>query len=103
MRGNANEFFILVVGVTTPGTAEQVTAYQVPDGLPVTVTARRSNTGTMYIADSQANAQATGNRKALIPGQSLELFIDNTNRIWRDADNSTDRLEITVQQIPSTV
>ena len=100
---NANEFFYIVEGVSAPGTAEQLTAYQIPDGLEVNITARRSNTQNMYVADSQTNAQTAANRKILIPGQSTPLRIDNTNRIWVDADNANDRLEITVQQIPSTV
>ena len=100
---NANEFFYVVKGVSSAGTAEQVASYNVPDGLEVNITTRRSNSQNMYLGDSQTNAQTSGNRKALIPGQSTSLRIDNTNRIWVDADNSSDRLEITVQQIPSTV
>ena len=100
---NANEFFFVVVGVAVPGTAEQVTGYQIPDGLPVTITARRSNTGSMYLGDTQARAQTASTRKVLIPGQSLDLRIDNTNRIWVDADDANDRLEFTVTQLPSTV
>lgn len=100
---NANEFFYIVKGVSSAGTAEQVAAYQIPDGLEVNITARRSNTQNMYVADSQTNAQTSANRKQLIPSQSTSLRIDNTNRIWVDADNTSDRLEITVQQIPSTV
>ena len=103
MAFNANEFFYVIKGVTVAGTADQLTAYQIPDGLTVTVTARRSNTQNCYIADTQVNAQTSANRKVLVPGQSTELRIDNTNRIWMDADNTTDRIEITVQQIPSTV
>lgn len=100
---NANEFFFVVKGVAAPGTAEQVTAYQIPDGVDLAVTARRSNTQNMYVADSKTNAQTAANRKVLIPGQSFSLRIDNTNRLWVDADNANDRLELTVQQIPSTV
>lgn len=100
---NANEFFYVIKGVSSAGTAEQVTAYQIPDGLEVNITARRSNTQNVYLADSQTNAQTAANRKILIPGQSTSLRIDNTNRLWVDADNTNDRVEITVQQIPSTI
>lgn len=101
MSLNANEFFYVVKGVSAPGTAEQVATHQIPDGLTVTVTARRTNTQRMYLGDTKARAEASSTRKSLEPGQSTELRIDSTSRIWIDSDNSSDRCEITVQQIPS--
>lgn len=98
---NASSFLFLVKGITVVGTPERVDQYLIPDGLEVIVTARRSNTQNMYIANSSANATGT-NRKVLIPGQSTTLRIDDTNKIWFDADNTDDRIEVTVQRIPST-
>jgi len=102
MPVSATSWSVVVVGVTAPGTAERVAAHVVPEGMEIGITARLSNTGVMYIADTQANAQTAGARKKLEPGQATELRIDNTNRIWLDADNSSDRLEIVPQKIPST-
>ena len=102
MSPTATSWLTLVVGISSPGTAEQVTQYIVPEGMAIGVTARRSNTGNMYVADSQTNAQTAANRKNLIPGQSTTLYLDDTSKIWVDADNSSDRIEIVVQRIPST-
>ena len=102
MSLNATSFLYLVAGVTTPGTAEQLTAYVIPDGLEVIVTARVANADAMYLANTQTNAQTAANRKRLEPGQSTTLRIDNTNKIWIDAESAADRLEITVQRLPST-
>jgi len=94
---NANSFSILVKGVSSPGTAEQLTSHYIPDGLAVTVTARANNSGFMYVAFSQSDAQGT-NRKLLMQGQSFELRIDDTSRIWYDADDTASRLEFTIQK-----
>ena len=95
---NANSFAIVVKSVSSPGTAEQMDNYIIPDGLSVWVTARALNTAQMYIAFTQANAQLDTARKELVPGQSFELNIDNTTRLWFDADNSNDQLEFTIQK-----
>lgn len=94
---NANTFLILVKSVSSPGTAEQLTQYRIQDGYSVWVTARLRNTQNMYVAFTQANAQSDTARKELQPGQSFELRIDDTSRIWYDAQSSSDQLEFTVQ------
>lgn len=98
MNPNTNRFFYIVEGIAVPGTAEQIAEHFIPDGYETVITARLSNTGDMYIADSQTNAQTAASRKTLSPGQSTTLHIDNTARIWADADNANDRLEIAVQK-----
>ena len=95
---NANSFAVVVKSVSSPGTAEQMDAYIIPDGLSVWVTARQLNNAQMYIAFSQANAQTDTARKELVPGQSFELCIDNTTRIWFDADDATDQLEFCIMK-----
>lgn len=102
MQVSATSWSVVVVGVSVPGTAEQVASHTVPEGMEIGITSRRSNSQTMFIGDSQTNAQTSGSRKELIPGQSTTLQIDNTNRIWVDAQNSSDRLEIVPQKTPGT-
>lgn len=97
---NANSYEYVVKGVAVPGTAEQVEANYVLDGNEVNITARRVNTGSMYLGFSQTEAQTASTRKVLIPGQSTGLKIDNTDKIWVDADNANDRLEISVPKRP---
>lgn len=99
---SATSFLFFTHAMTAAGTAEQLTAYLVPEGMEVVITARRSNTQNRYLGDTQSNAQTANNRKVLIPGQSIALRVDSTGKIWTDGDNTTDRIEITVQRIPST-
>ena len=85
--------------VTTPGTAQQFSNIQIPDGFKVTFKNRLSNAGNFYLANSAADAiSSTGDRKTLEPGESVTLEIGNLNLLFRDADNSTDRLEVTLLQ-----
>lgn len=82
--------------VTSPGTAERVEGYFVREGQIVSVTNRISNAGNFYIAETQAKAQS-GARKVLVPGQSRDYHIDNTARLWFDADNAADVLEVSIE------
>ena len=101
-QANAQSFGYLVVGVSVPGTAEQIVQRFIPDGLEVVITARVGNGDKMYVADSQANAQTTSTRKVLEPGQSTNLRINDTSKIWIDAESASDRLEITIQRLLSS-
>ena len=94
----ANTFAIVVKSVSSPGTAEQMTAYRIQDGYSVWVTARLRNSQNMYVAFSQTDAQTDTTRKELQPGQSFELRVDSTDRIWYDAQSASDQLEFTVQR-----
>lgn len=79
--------------VASPGTAEQLPAHVVPEGLAVVVTARASNTGKMYVGLTQAAAQS-GARHVFEFGRSKEFFVDDSSRLWVDSDNSSDVLEV---------
>ena len=97
MDPTANTFQFLNKSVTTPGTATALTEYLVPDGFVVVLTARRSNTQSMFIAETAAKAQS-GARKVLVPGQSITMHIDKTSRIFVDSENSNDVLEVQIEQ-----
>ncbi len=101
MTINATSFQFAVFSITTPGTAEQLTAFIIPDGLEAVVMARATNADVMHIADTKANAEGTA-KKTLVPGQSVHLQIDDTSKIWFDAATTSEVLELTVQRIPST-
>ena len=100
--GNATSFLYFSLAITSAGTPEQLTQYFIPADLEVVLTSRRSNSGNFYLANSSANALLTASRKVLIPGQSTTLQVDDTNKVWFDADNTADRLEVTVQRRPAT-
>lgn len=93
---SARSFQTLTKSVSVPGTAERVTAYYVPEGSIVSVTARISNAANMYVAETQTKAQS-GARKVFVPGQSRDYHLDNTARLWVDADSATDVLEIAIE------
>lgn len=93
-----NTFAIVVKSVSSPGTAEQMTSYRIQDGYSVWVTARLRNDQNMYVAFSQTDAQTDTARKELQPGQSFEIRVDDTSRIWYDAQDSEDQLEFTIQR-----
>ena len=85
--------------VTTPGTAQQFSNIIIPDGFKVTFKNRLSNAGNFYLANTAADAiSSSGDRKTLEPGESVTLEIANLNLLYRDADNATDRLEVTLLQ-----
>ena len=93
----SNQVQFLRFTVTTPGTAQQFTDVTIPDGFETTFKNRADNTGSFYLAPTQAAAQSsTGARKILTSGESVTLAIDNLNRLWRDCDDSTSVLEVTV-------
>ena len=101
-QANAHSFAYLVLGVSIAGTAEQVATRYIADGLEVVITARVGNSDKMYVADSQANAQSTSTRKVLEPGQSTTLRINDTSKLWINAESTSDRLEITIQRLLSS-
>lgn len=82
--------------VTAPGTAQQFPSTIIPDGYSTVFKNRLANTGNFYLGDTQANAQDATARKVLESGESVTYAINNLNLIWRDADNSTDRIEVSV-------
>lgn len=93
---SGNTFQTIQKTVAVPGTAERVTGYFLKEGQVVSVTNRISNSGNFYVAETQAKAQS-GARKVLVPGQSRDFHIDNTARLWVDADSASDVLEITIE------
>src|SRR3990167_9140 len=93
---SSNTFQTLTLTVTSPGTAQRVTAFYVPEGSIVRVTARRSNSQNMYVAETAAKAQS-GARKVFIPGQSRDYRVSNTALLLYDADNATDVLEVSIE------
>lgn len=96
MIKSSNTFQTIAKTVAVPGTAERVSAFYVPEGSIVSVTARISNAANMYIAETQVKAQS-GARKVLVPGQSREYRVSNTAFLWVDADDATDVLEVSIE------
>lgn len=81
------------VTVVVSGTPVQGPDVVIPEGVKVTVKGHPSNTGTMTIADSSANAVNTGaNCDRLLANQAQDHQVINMNRIWVDATVSGERV-----------
>lgn len=80
---NAAAFVTDTATVAVPGTAAQCPSHVPAAGKPVLVVALSTNTGYVWIGESAAQAQA--NLIPLAAGQSIEISIDDTDKIWIDA------------------
>lgn len=72
------------IKVTTPGTAVQFPDLEV---LAVSICAGPGNVGNVGIGGADV---AFGSWRTLEPGASIDIAIDNLNRLWVDADNADD-------------
>ena len=79
--------------VAAAGTAEQITAMDVPNGIYLTIRALIGNIGNIYIGNSKANAEDANKRLTLQPGESSSFKADDTDLIWIDADNNGEGIE----------
>jgi len=79
--------------VTAAGTAENLTAMDVPDGIYLTIRALVGNVGNVYVGSSKANAEDVNKRLTLQPGESSSFKSDDTDLIWIDADNNGEGVE----------
>ena len=79
--------------VAAAGTAENLTAMDVPDGIYLTIRALVGNVGNVYVGNSKANAEDANKRLTLQPGESSSFKADDTDLIWIDADNNGEGVE----------
>ena len=84
--------------VAVPGAAEQCGSLAAPAGKGIVFKAKDSNTNTVYLGNSQANAQNASVRFGLAAGQSLILYITNANLVWVDAAVAAEGVDIAVEQ-----
>jgi hypothetical protein len=91
------DFYTAQKSVTTAGTAEQLSARYVPRGLEAVVKAKLGNTGDVTLGSSSANADKdSGVNFRLSPGEAIGYPVDDFSRIWIDADNNGDGVELTI-------
>lgn len=71
--------------VTNAGVAEQLPDVKVPQGFAVSIIAKHTNVGRVYLGGSKAEAEA---RTANLDVEDYETFyVTNLNKIWVDAEN----------------
>jgi hypothetical protein len=95
---NRASFRALKKTVAVPGTAEQLTTQAVPGGFKITVRPLSTNTGSVWIAETQAKAQAALHPDAweFSPGDApLNLNLTDWSAIWVDAAVAAEGIRIT--------
>lgn len=76
------------------GTPVQGGDNEIPPGVSVVVKSLNTNTGVQTIGNSSSNALNSGTTAfRLQPGESIELEVINTNRIWVDSTVSGEAVE----------
>ena len=84
-------FTVGSLAITAAGTAENLAAHRIPQGFAVTLTARSTNTGYIYIGESKAQAEA--NHVLLAAGASVSIQTDNLSDIWADCSVNGETVE----------
>jgi len=87
-----------VKSVAVPGVAEQCASLAAAPGKAIVFKARDTNTGNVFLGNSQASAQNVATRFLLAAGQSLVLYITNANLVWVDAAVAAEGISIAVEQ-----
>lgn len=93
---HSNTPYIKAYTITcTAGTPVQGTSYAVPAGAEVVIKAGSSNTGTVTMAESSANAvNSSTNNFDLKADQAVSVQIQNTNQLYFDSTVSGDTVRI---------
>ena len=87
---NQTAFQVQTVTVTTAGTPVQGPSIPVPNTVAVALQnpSTNSNNTVLYVANSSANALLAANRIELKRGESVALYISNTDLIWINSNNN---------------
>lgn len=81
------------------GTPVQGADNELPPGVKLVLKSLNTNTGVMTVGNSSANALNTGTTAfRLQPGESLELEIENTDRVWVDATVAGEAVEFIMER-----
>lgn len=83
--------------VTTAGTAVNVASQAVPDGFAVVIKALSTNNDTVHIANAKADAEDVAKSYPLEGSETVEMFVNNLDEIWVDADVSGEGISIVVE------
>lgn len=81
------------------GTPVQGADNALPPGVKLVLKSLNTNTGVQTIGNSSANALNTGTTAfRLQPGESLELEIENTDRVWVDSTVTGEAVEFVFER-----
>lgn len=80
--------------IASPATPEVLgTATLMPSGTTLSIEALPGNTGNVYVSFDQAYALSAATRKTLRPGGSLDLVVQNLDRVWVGVDVAGEGVE----------
>lgn len=69
------------------------TATLMPSGTTLSIEALPGNAGNVYVSYLQAGALLAASRKTLRPGASVDLVVQNLDRVWLAVDNAGEGVE----------
>lgn len=95
---NRSDFYTGTITIASAGTAQQGPSVQIPAGFAVVIKGRDGNTGNIFFARSQVDAQTSGSRITVAQGAAAKLYITNLNLVWFDAVTSNDIVELFVER-----
>lgn len=82
--------------VTVAGVAEQLPDVEVPEGFAVTIIAKHTNVGRVYLGGSKIEAQ---NQLVNLDVEDyMYFYVTNVNKIWCDAANDGEGINYVVPQ-----
>ncbi len=94
---NRNDFSSGQRVVKVAGTAIQLPSFKIPNGYALSIIAKPTNVGNVYIGSSKTDAEGSNNFSALTPGSAVSLHIANPNLIWINVDNNNDGISWIVE------
>ncbi len=83
---NRAAFATFQKNVAVAGTAEQFSALTVPNGFALLIKGKSGNAGSIWLGNSQANAQDHTVAREIVPGEVVSLGITDVALCWIDAD-----------------
>jgi|GEM_PF-3456986 len=84
--------------VSTPGTAKQLGSIIIPPGFfDLVVRAKSTNTGNIYVGNSNANASDANERITLASDEAIKLRVSNASLVWVDAAVANEGVEYFVE------
>lgn len=94
--GNRETFITDEMVVASAGTAEQLPDIEIPQDCEALVTAKPTNTGRIYIAETKAKAEA--HTVSLGRNDVAHACFTNLNAMWIDADKDGEGVDYAVPQ-----
>ena len=94
---NRDSFIAGKKTVTVAGIGEQLPSNAVPQGFPLVIKALAGNTAKVHVAKSKALVEVDASAYELVAGESIGLFVTNTDKIWIDVNTSGEGVTYSVE------